>query len=207
MDHQPNWQKQDALMADILGIIGAPSIGERSDERLESHQNQRSNSGYKLPDMPTAELSWDTPNAREREKELEKSYIEPIELSRVQVIYIGMTAHVVEWLQKECRNTGLSDTNIASNPADLGGADIAAFSRHILDSSIKIPDGIQRHWKYSIERRTYHLRYLRARLESWDTRDSADIERHQQFVDALSTAYSDIFENERRNREGLNGEN
>ena len=161
----------DALMADILNFLTAEC------------------------------LSWDTPIARDREEELERSYIEFAELNRVQNFYIGMTTHVVEWLQKECRNTGLAHPNIASNPADLGGADIMAFSRHILGSNIKIPDGIQRHWKYSIERRTNHLRYLRARLEIWDVRGSEDIERHQKFLDSLRSAYNEHFPEENEGKQ------
>lgn len=156
MDNQPKWQKVDALMADLLDSLEAPSIGERSDEPSESHQTQESNSGYRLPDMPTAELSWDTPVAREREEELKKSYIDPIELSRVQDNYIGMTAHVVEWLQKECRNIGSAHSDTSGNTADLGGADVVTLCRLILGSNIKCPYGIRRHWECSMGYRTYH---------------------------------------------------
>ena len=185
-------------MADILNSIGAPSIGERSDEPLESHQTQESNSEYRLPDMPTVELSWNTPVARKREEELKKSYVDPIVLSRVQDIYIGMTAHVVEWLQKECRNIESAHTDSPGNTADLGGADVVTLCSRILGSNIQIPYGIKRHWEYSIGYRRDHLRYLRARLEAWDVRGSEDIERHQKFLDALHSAYNELIPEEER---------
>lgn len=194
MDNQPERQTVDAMMDDALELLGASTIGKKRGGPFESHEFQRPNSRHKLPDMLTAEiLSWDTPYAREREVELDNSYRYPAELSLIQDIYTNMTAYVVEWLQKECRNSGLTHLNFTDSPADLGEADVVSFARWISGLNIQIPYGIRRHWEISIDYRTYHLRYLRARLEPWDVRGFEDIERHQRFVDFLRSAYIELF--------------